>query len=195
MFKPFVGSLLIALSGLFAVNSGAQASASSQMNSQFQKQSNVVSQMQLQSLQHVAANTTKKAKKKRYNRRTIVFNPKKLRWYAYNEHGRLVKSGRASGGAHYCRDVGRACRTPTGTFYIYSKGGYGCKSSKYPRPRGGAKMPYCMHFHKAGYAIHGSYDLPNRNASHGCIRVHPKAAKWMSRHFVRHGTRVIVKSY
>lgn len=125
---------------------------------------------------------------------TFVFNPRTLSYKAYNDRGRLVKSGRASGGANYCRDIGRSCRTPVGVFRIQSKRGASCRSSRYPRGRGGAPMPYCMFFSKH-YAIHGSPDVPNRNASHGCIRVKPRDAAWLHRHFIRMGTKVIVKSY
>lgn len=123
----------------------------------------------------------------------FVFNPKTLSWVAIS-NGKVIRSGKASGGSHYCRDVRRSCRTPTGVYSIISKGGPGCKSSRYPLGRGGAKMPYCMFFSKY-YAIHGSYDLPNYNASHGCIRVRPSDAKWLSQNFIRIGTTVVVKSY
>ncbi len=125
---------------------------------------------------------------------TFVFNPRTHRWKAINDNGKVVRSGRASGGRHYCKDVRRACRTPTGTFRIISKRGASCRSSRYPVGRGGAPMPYCMFFSKY-YAIHGSPDVPNYNASHGCIRVTPSSARWLHRNFIRIGTKVIVKSY
>ena len=125
--------------------------------------------------------------------RVFVFNPRSHKWYAY-ENGRLVKSGRASGGAHYCRDVGRACRTPRGVFYVQRKGPAHCRSSRYPKPRGGARMDYCMFFSKH-YAIHGSHHVPRKNVSHGCIRVTRSAAKWLHRNFIRIGTKVVVKNY
>jgi lipoprotein-anchoring transpeptidase ErfK/SrfK len=127
-------------------------------------------------------------------RKTFVFNPRKHRWYAYGGNGRVIKSGRASGGANYCRDVKRACRTPSGSFQVIRKGGPGCKSSKYPLGRGGAPMGYCMFFSKY-YAIHASNSVPGRNASHGCVRVTPSAARWLSRNFIRIGTRVVVLPY
>lgn len=124
----------------------------------------------------------------------FVFSPRKLRWYAYDSKGRLIRSGRASGGRGYCPDIKRSCRTPVGHFRIVRKGGPGCKSGKYPLPRGGAPMPYCSFFSKY-YAIHGSYHVPRYNASHGCIRVHPSAARWLSRNFLNHGRKVIVLPY
>jgi lipoprotein-anchoring transpeptidase ErfK/SrfK len=124
---------------------------------------------------------------------TFVFNPKTLRWQAI-KNGKVIKSGRASGGSNYCKDIKRACRTPAGTFRIISKRGANCKSSRYPVGKGGAPMPYCM-FYSQYYGIHGSYDVPNRNASHGCIRVEPSAAKWLYYNFIKIGTKVVVKPY
>lgn len=125
--------------------------------------------------------------------KTFVFNPQTHMWYAY-QNGQLVNSGRASGGANYCADIHRRCHTPTGTFQVWSKGGPNCKSSRYPLPNGGAVMSYCMHFSKY-YAIHASNNVPNYNASHGCIRVQPDAARWLNQNFIEIGTRVIVKPY
>lgn len=124
----------------------------------------------------------------------FIFSPRMKMWAAYSPSGRLIRTGRASGGKGYCPDVRRACRTPRGIFRVYSKGSPRCRSSKYPVGRGGAPMPYCMFFYR-GYAIHGSPNVPNYNASHGCIRVRPSAAAWLSRQFMRIGTTVIVWPY
>ena len=124
---------------------------------------------------------------------TFVYNPKTLRWKAI-KNGRVIRTGRGSGGSTYCRDVKRACKTPTGTFRIISKRGANCRSSRYPLGKGGAPMPYCMFFSKY-YAIHGSPDVPNHNASHGCIRVKPRDARWLHRNFLYIGAKVVVKPY
>ena len=124
----------------------------------------------------------------------FVFSPKTLQWKAINDQGEVVRTGKGSGGKSYCPDIHRACRTPTGTFHIISKGGADCRSSLYPVGRGGSPMPYCMFFSKY-YAVHGSYDVPNRNASHGCIRVTPSEARWLSKNFMHVGTKVVVKPY
>ncbi|MBS0290818.1 MAG: L,D-transpeptidase [Proteobacteria bacterium] len=117
----------------------------------------------------------------------------KLTWSAYDSGGNLVKSGRASGGKSYCSDIRRGCRTVTGTYTIYSKRGAECKSSRFPVGKGGAKMPYCMFFHK-GYALHGSNSVPGYNASHGCVRVVPADAQWLNQNFVQLGrTRISIK--
>ena len=118
---------------------------------------------------------------------TFIFNPNTLTWKAVDEHGRVVRTGRGSGGRHYCPDIHRGCKTPSGVFSVHSKGGPGCKSSRFPVGRGGAPMPYCMFFSRY-YAIHGSYELPHYNASHGCVRVSPSDANWLSHHFVHIGT-------
>ena len=125
---------------------------------------------------------------------TFVYNPRTLQWQAINMRGQVVKVGHGSGGRGYCPDVHRKCHTPVGVYRVWSKGGPGCKSSRYPVGRGGAPMPYCMFFSKY-YAIHGSPDVPNYNASHGCIRVRPSDAHWLSQRFIRVGTKVVVKPY
>ena len=125
---------------------------------------------------------------------TFVFSPRSLSWKAINDRGQVVRSGRGSGGRGYCPDIHRGCRTPTGTFNVISKGGPGCKSSRFPVGKGGAPMPYCMFFSRY-YAVHGSYEVPNYNASHGCIRIDPSEARWLSNNFMHIGTRVVVQSY
>lgn len=125
---------------------------------------------------------------------TFIFNPKTLTWKAINDNGVVVRTGKGSGGRSYCPDIHRGCKTPSGSYTIISKGGASCRSTRYPVGRGGAPMPYCMFFSRY-YAIHGSYDVPRYNASHGCVRVVPSEARWLSKNFIRIGTRVIIMPY
>lgn len=124
----------------------------------------------------------------------FVYNPKTLRWKAINSEGDVVRSGHGSGGRSYCPDTKRSCHTPTGTFHVIGKRGAECKSSRYPVGKGGAPMPYCMYFSKY-YAVHGSYEIPHHNASHGCIRIPPNDARWLYHNFMKVGTTVEVKPY
>ena len=124
----------------------------------------------------------------------FIYNPRSLQWSAVNERGHVVRTGAGSGGQSYCPDIHRACRTPTGVYHVISKRGSDCRSSRYPLGKGGTPMPYCMFFSKY-YAIHGSYEVPHRNASHGCIRVKPTDAHWLYQNFIKVGTTVVVKSY
>ncbi|ATN81541.1 hypothetical protein AYO24_01955 [Coxiella burnetii] len=126
--------------------------------------------------------------------RVFIFSPRILRWAAYDADGYLVASGKANGGAAFCANLGRPCQTPVGSFRISRKGDASCVSSRFPLPTGGAPMPYCMFF-SGGNAIHGSPYISNRNTSHGCIRVYPGAAAWLSHYFMRAGTKVIVLPY
>lgn len=125
---------------------------------------------------------------------TFVFSPRTRTWKAINASGKVVRAGKGSAGRSYCPDIHRSCRTPTGTFSVISKGGAGCKSSRFPVGKGGAPMPYCMFFSKY-YAVHGSYDVPNHNASHGCVRIEPSDAHWLSNNFMHIGTKVVIKPY
>lgn len=132
--------------------------------------------------------------KKQVMNNAVVFNPRTHTLKAYDANGSVVRTFKASGGRNYCPDIHRACHTPTGTFHVISEQGAGCRSSRYPVGKGGSPMPYCMFFSKF-YAIHGSHEVPNYNASHGCIRVQPAAAKWLMNNFVRVGTTVKVLPY
>lgn len=132
----------------------------------------------------------------------IIVDPKIHRWAAYNEDGILVKTGMATAGGNYCRDIGKSCRTKVGKFRIQSLGDKGCKSRKFPLPRGGAPMPYCMFFH-GGQALHGSNQVVNANVSHGCVRLQVKDARWIRFNFAEEpsrlneglGTIVIIRPY
>jgi len=112
---------------------------------------------------------------------------------AYNAEGNLVYWGPATGGQKWCSDTKEDCRTAVGRYKIYRIQGENCKSSKYPfDTKGGAPMPYCMHYYK-GFAIHGSTLSGFNNRSRGCVRVFYSDAKWLNKNFVKLGTRVIVK--
>lgn len=125
---------------------------------------------------------------------TFEFNPKTLQWKAINANGEVVRTGHGSGGRSYCPDIHRSCRTPTGVFHVIGKKGASCHSSRYPVGKGGSPMPYCMYFSQY-YAVHGSYEVPNHNASHGCVRVVPADARWLYNHFMDIGTKVVIRSY
>lgn len=132
--------------------------------------------------------------------RVIIVDQDKLAWGAYDDQGQLVKWGPISSGRDKCSDSNNSCRTLTGIFYVFSKENEKCRSNIFPIGKGGAKMPYCMYFHK-GFALHGSDDIPGYRASHGCIRMFPRDAKWLNLEFVtvtnkektRLGTKVIVR--
>lgn len=132
----------------------------------------------------------------------IIVDPNIHQWAAYDEDGKLVKSGIATAGKSYCPDIGRPCRTKSGTFRIYSLGESNCRSHKFPVGRGGAPMPYCMFFNN-GQALHGSHQVVRGNISHGCVRLQIKDAKWLRYNFAEEptsrneslGTLVIIKSY
>lgn len=126
--------------------------------------------------------------------KVIVVDPSIHRFGAYTPDGDLVRSGVATSGSNWCRDLHKPCHTKVGSFRIYSLGASNCKSHKFPLPRGGAPMPYCMFFN-GGQGLHGSYEVVDGNASHGCVRLHVSDAKWIRFNFAEPGTRVIVRPY
>ncbi|KTC78409.1 L,D-transpeptidase [Legionella brunensis] len=113
----------------------------------------------------------------------IIVDQKKLAWGAYSEQGYLLKWGPISSGSNKCSDSTNSCLTLTGIFEIFGKENEDCVSNAFPAGIGGAKMPYCMFFHK-GFALHGSDDIPGYRASHGCIRMFIQDAKWLNESFV-----------
>lgn len=134
--------------------------------------------------------------------KVIIVNPNIHKWGAYSANGQLVRSGMATAGNTYCPDIRRGCKTKSGTFRINSLGSRGCKSSRYPRPHGGAPMPYCMFFN-GNQGLHGSYNVVAANVSHGCVRLKVDDAYWLRFNFVDgpnagngyRGTKVVVKPY
>ena len=130
----------------------------------------------------------------------IIVDQDKLAWGAYDEQGQLVNWGPISSGRDKCTDSNRSCRTMTGIFRVFSKENEHCKSDVYPVGKGGAKMPFCMYFHK-GFALHGADDVPGYRASHGCVRMFVSDAKWLNESFVDiasdkneyMGTKVVVR--
>lgn len=137
--------------------------------------------------------------------KVIIVDPRSHAWGAYTAEGSLAQSGLATCGGDYCPDLGRPCRTKTGSFRIFSKGNADCISHKFPlRTHGGAPMPYCMFFN-GGQALHGDSDreVVYGNISHGCVRMHTGDAAWLSENFVEgpnksngyRGTKVVVQSY
>ena len=68
-------------------------------------------------------------------------------------------------------------RTPSGDFQPYL-----LRPMHYSSKYNNAPMPHSIFFH-GGYAIHATDDLNRlgRPASHGCIRLHPKNARWLYR--------------
>ncbi len=123
----------------------------------------------------------------------IIVSIHDLAFAAYDDNGALLFWGPVSTARGYCPDMGHGCHTSLGTFHIYQKEGFGCVSSKFPIGRGGAPMPYCMYFHN-GYALHGSYEVPGYNASHGCVRMFVNDAKWLNQEFTagEHGVTVVI---
>ncbi len=124
----------------------------------------------------------------------------KLAWAAYDANGYLVKWGPISSGRDTCSDSAKSCLTLTGIFRAFSKENQNCKSDVFPIGKGGAKMPWCIYWHK-GFALHGSDDIPGVRASHGCVRMFIQDAKWLNQEFVElsneankfMGTKVIVR--
>ena len=123
----------------------------------------------------------------------LLIDLSKFAFAAYDAKGDQEFWGPASGGKEWCDDLNRSCASVAGKFHIFRKQGEDCTSSTYPiADKGGAPMPYCMHYFN-GYAIHASTLMGFVNRSRGCVRLFNDDAKWLNEHFVNLGTRVIVE--
>ena len=78
------------------------------------------------------------------------------------EDGYVAFEGRISSGV-----TGR--ETPNGEYRVLQKKRYH-RSNMWPKPNGGAKMNYMLRLSNAGIAMHLGH-VPNKPASHGCIRM------------------------
>jgi len=117
-----------------------------------------------------------------FGKQKIVVDLSLQKAYAL-EDGYIVFEGRISSGKE-----GR--ETPNGTYTIMQKKRYH-RSNLWPKPNGGAKMPYMMRLTNTGIAMHLGY-VPNKPASHGCIRLKKDFAKKMFK-WARVGTEVVVE--
>ena len=112
----------------------------------------------------------------------IVVDLSEQKAYAI-EDGHIVCEGRISSGK-------KGRETPSGEYTIMQKKRHH-KSNLWPKPKGGAKMPYMMRLTNDGIAMHLGY-VPNRPASHGCIRLKNRFAQKLYK-WARVGTTVIVE--
>ena len=78
------------------------------------------------------------------------------------ENGSIIFDGRISSGK-------RGRETPEGEYTILQKKRHH-RSNLWPKPKGGAKMPYMLRLTNSGIAMHLG-NVPNKPASHGCIRL------------------------
>jgi len=99
------------------------------------------------------------------------------------EDGYIVFEGRISSGK-------KGRETPNGIYTIIQKKRHH-KSNLWPKPNGGAKMPYMLRLTNSGIAMHLGY-VPNKPASHGCIRLRKGFAKKMFR-WAKVGTKVEIE--
>jgi len=135
------------------------------------------------------------------NEKLIIVDQDRLAWAAYDKEGSLVKWGPVSSGKDYCADEQRKCRSITGIYRIFEKKDKDCYSNIFPVERGGSPMPYCMYYYK-GSALHGSFEVVGRRASHGCIRMFVEDARWLNEIFVDatdeekgvQGTKVVIQN-
>jgi len=116
-----------------------------------------------------------------YAEKSVYIDLSLQRLYAMENGKTVFESPVSSGQSGY--------ETPTGRFTILQKERTHV-SNLYPKPNGGAKMPYMMRLTWDGVAMHQGY-VPNYPASHGCIRLPRRSAKKLF-YWVEKGTPVTI---
>lgn len=111
-------------------------------------------------------------------RKVILIDLNRFRLCLYDDFGRMIFSSIATGGAMWCNDVGRSCKTPPGEYEIGEKHDSEYFSKSYPvscvdAPRCGAIMPYYLEFKGKNFGIHAGFvpRNPLQHISHGCVRI------------------------
>ncbi len=112
----------------------------------------------------------------------IVVNLTKQEAYAY-ENGKLALKGWISSGKG-------KYKTKTGKYRVLEKELFHI-SNEWPKPDGGAEMPFMLRITWSGVALHLGY-VPNRPASHGCVRLKDGFAQELYK-WADIGTKVIIK--
>ena len=112
----------------------------------------------------------------------IIVNLTKQEAFAYENNKLVFKGWISSGRAKF--------KTPTGRYRVLAKEKFHI-SNEWPQPTGGAEMPYMLRLTWSGIALHLGY-VPNRPASHGCVRLKNGFAQELFK-WADVGTRVIIK--
>jgi hypothetical protein len=101
------------------------------------------------------------------------------------ENGKVIFEGKISSGK-------KGHESPVGIFRITEKQKKH-KSTLYPKPNGGASMPYMMRLSGSSVALHQGH-VPPYPASHGCIRLKPGFARKMFNWADIH-TKVVIEGH
>ncbi len=112
----------------------------------------------------------------------IVVDLSKQEAFAY-EDGKLLMKGWISSGK-------KDFETPKGRYRVLAKEKFHI-SNEWPKPDGGAEMPFMLRLTWSGVAIHLGY-VPNFPASHGCVRAKDGLAQELYK-WADIGTRVVIK--
>lgn len=128
----------------------------------------------------------------------VLVSPEKYAWGLFR-NSQLIRWGPAVCGGDYCADVGRSCRSPSGTFAISEVAGPDRRSGSYPKELAaegkGALMPYFMKLTDYGVGLHARY-VRGRHETHGCVGMFYDDAQWLNQEYAqRHTLRVKITKY
>lgn len=112
----------------------------------------------------------------------VLVRPRVYAWGIFKD-AQLLRWGPAACGGDWCKDVSRACRSPSGTFSISEIAGPDRRSGSYPKELAaegkGALMPYFLRITSYGVGLHARY-IRGRHETHGCVGLFFNDAQWLN---------------
>src|SRR5215813_6843114 len=143
----------------------------------------VTAQLTLNELEAVRASSSPKAKEIGYEHAEVDLDRQVFLWVVADGRVRVLPASTGTGEQYVDDGQTSVAYTPRGRFLVYDKG-VGWENG----PLGAVYYPNGI---SGGIAIHGSLNVANQPASHGCIRIPMFAAREVSK-LLKLGTIVLV---
>jgi len=143
----------------------------------------VTGQLTIDELNAIQKSASPKAKEVGYEHAEVDLDHQVFIWVDQRGSVRVLPVSTGTGNEYVDGGQASVAYTPRGRFLVYDKG-FGWEKG----PLGSVYYPNGI---SGGIAIHGSRNVPNQPASHGCIRVPMFAARQVSK-LLKLGTIVLV---
>jgi len=143
----------------------------------------VTGQLTIDELNAIQSSASPKAREVGYEHAEVDLDHQVFMWVNKRGSVRILPVSTGTGNEYVDGGQTSVAYTPRGRFLVYDKG-FGWEKG----PLGSVYFPNGI---SGGIAIHGSRNVPNEPASHGCIRVPMFAAREVSR-LLKLGTIVLV---
>ena len=143
----------------------------------------VTGQLTIEELNAIRSGSSPKARERGYEHAEVDLDHQVFMWVDERGSVRVLPVSTGTGKEYVDEGQTSVAYTPRGRFLVYDKG-FGWEKG----PLGSVYYPNGI---SGGVAIHGSRNVPNEPASHGCIRIPMFAAREVSK-LLKLGTIVLV---